>query len=139
MITLSLSANQRDGCHINHEPRILAFQRDMVISLSYRTSAKRLHLSQTAVAAQVLLGGLATARQLCITGEDVNVHMPARPSWGHIHLCARGALNLTFDDVDGLAARMPAALFQWWTAHGVGVLNLYKAFQSARADWWYRP
>ena len=65
--------------------------------------------------------------------------MPARPSWGHIHLSARGALNLTFDDVDGLARRMPAALFQWWTAHGVGVLNLYKAFEAARKEWWYRP
>lgn len=84
----------------------------------------------------MLLGGLATARQLCITGDDVNVHMPARPSWGHIHLSARGALNLTFDDVDGLARRMPAALFQWWTAHGVGVLNLYKAFEAARGEWW---
>ncbi|BDA47073.1 hypothetical protein COCOBI_09-5280 [Coccomyxa sp. Obi] len=87
----------------------------------------------------VLMGGIAHAKSLCITGDDVNVVMPSQLSWGHIHISARGALNLTFEDgaVEALGRAKPISLYQWWTAQGVGLIELYNAFQASRQKWWY--
>lgn len=85
------------------------------------------------------MGGIAHAKSLCISGDDVNVVMPGKLSWGHIHISARGALNLTFEDgaVEALGRANPISLYQWWTAQGVGLIELYHAFQASGQKWWY--
>ncbi len=84
------------------------------------------------------MGGIAHAKSLCITGDDVNVVMPSMLSWGHIHIGARGALNLTFEDgaVEALGRAKPISLYQWWTAQGIGLIELYHAFQASGQKWW---